>query len=133
MVAGQTAVASFDAGHAAGHTLVDVAPLCFAGQLQGWLCLPAEGSSRSLLDALQPLTDTAGSMMAAWLQESDAGPPPSLTLIRQAMREGGSFVWEWDIHTDVLGDIDEGAVDAGLRGRRDRPHPGRLEPAHPPG
>jgi len=110
VVAGQTAVASFDAGHAAGHTLVDVEPLCFAGQLQGWLCLPAEGSSRSLLDALQPLIDTAGSMMAVWLQESDAGPPPSLTLIRQAMREGGSFVWEWDIPTDVLGDIDEGAL-----------------------
>ena len=33
-----------------------------------------------------------------------------MSLVRAAMRQGGTFVWEWDLETDSLGDIDEGAL-----------------------
>jgi PAS domain S-box-containing protein len=33
--------------------------------------------------------------------------------IRQALQGGGTYVWEWDIDTDALGDIDEGLQQLG--------------------
>jgi PAS domain S-box-containing protein len=30
--------------------------------------------------------------------------------VQAAIREAGTYVWEWDLRTDVLGDIDEGAL-----------------------
>ena len=58
---------------------------------------------------LQPLLTTAGALLAALLERRGDVPLGELALARAAMREGGSFVWAWDIPADTLGDIDEGA------------------------
>jgi PAS domain S-box-containing protein len=43
-------------------------------------------------------------------------PPPRagyIEMMRSALHGGGTFVWEWDIDTDWLGDIDEGLQQLG--------------------
>ena len=79
------------------------------GVLQVALAPPLAGRD-ALARRLQPALDTAAALMAALLEQQGDQPPASLSLARAAMREAGTFVWEWDIVTDVLGDIDEGAL-----------------------
>ena len=59
--------------------------------------------------ALEPLLPTLAALMMA---DADIDVPPLQAglpaLIRSALAGAGSFVWEWDIDNDVLGDIDEG-------------------------
>jgi PAS domain S-box-containing protein len=64
----------------------------------------------AFLRRLRPLQDTAAALLAAWLEARQHAPMDSLSLVRAAMREGGTFVWEWDLATDALGDIDEGGL-----------------------
>lgn len=73
--------------------------------------LPDRPFSRdTLTQRLQPLLTTAASLVAALLEQGGLAPPSSLSVVRGAMREAGTFVWEWDIASDALGDIDEGAL-----------------------
>ena len=87
--------------------------LSCAGQAVGelWLApLPAPVDRQALLRALNPLIETAAELLAAELAQHAQRSPASLALVQAAIREAGTYVWEWDLRTDVLGDIDEGAL-----------------------
>jgi PAS domain S-box-containing protein len=64
----------------------------------------------ALLASIQPLRQAAAALMATLLEQGGQVAPNSLSIIRTAMREAATFVWEWDIVADTLGDIDEGAL-----------------------
>ncbi|MFZ2987883.1 PAS domain-containing sensor histidine kinase [Ideonella sp.] len=87
-------------------------PLMSAGHAVGWLGVQGIALQQRAERAAQiaPMLDVAAALIAAWLEQRGLAPPASLTLARSAMREAGTFVWEWDIRSDVLGDIDEGAL-----------------------
>jgi signal transduction histidine kinase len=88
-------------------------PLTHGGVPVGELTLatgPGRVGRDALAQRLQPVLDTAAALLAAVLEHQGRAQPASLSLARAAMREAGTFVWEWDIVTDALGDIDEGAV-----------------------
>lgn len=72
--------------------------------------VPAGLDRDAYLERMRPLQDTAAAMLAVWLEARQHAPMDSLSLVRAAMREGGTFVWEWDLVTDSLGDIDEGGL-----------------------
>ena len=59
-------------------------------------------------DRLAPALEAAAALMAGWIDQSAPPRIDSLALIRTAMHEAGTYVWEWDIASDALGDIDEG-------------------------
>ncbi|MCK9687704.1 sensor histidine kinase [Scleromatobacter humisilvae] len=59
-------------------------------------------------DRLMPARDTAAALLAGLIEHAGHALPGSLALQRRAMHEAGTYVWEWDLSTDVLGDIDEG-------------------------
>ena len=59
-------------------------------------------------DRLLPARDTAAALLAGLIEHAGHALPGSLALQRRAMHEAGTYVWEWDMSTDVLGDIDEG-------------------------
>ncbi len=59
-------------------------------------------------DRLGPVRDTAAALLAGLIEHAGHALPGSLALQRTAMHEAGTYVWEWDMTTDVLGDIDEG-------------------------
>ncbi len=59
-------------------------------------------------DRLLPARDTAAALLAGLIEHAGHALPGSLALQRRAMHEAGTYVWEWDMATDVLGDIDEG-------------------------
>ena len=59
-------------------------------------------------DCLVPVLDAAAALLAGLFEDAGHALPGSLALMRTAMHEAGTFVWEWDIATDLLGDIDEG-------------------------
>ncbi len=59
-------------------------------------------------DRLAPVRDTAAALLAGLFEHAGHALPGSLALMRTAMHEAGTYVWEWDMATDVLGDIDEG-------------------------
>ena len=70
---------------------------------------PPAGLSRDAWgDRLGPVLDAAAALLAGLFEHAGHALPGSLALMRTAMHEAGTFVWEWDIATDVLGDIDEG-------------------------
>ena len=72
--------------------------------------LPAGTEVDTAAERLRPLLEAAGELIAHWLAVREQAGTDSLSLQRAAMREGGTFVWEWDLATDALGDIDEGAL-----------------------
>ena len=89
--------------------------------LAGWPCshsgtvvgelrtpLPAALSPDEWGDHLAPALDAAAALLAGLYEHAGHALPGSLALIRTAIHEAGTFVWEWDLATDVLGDIDEG-------------------------
>ncbi|HSI57862.1 MAG TPA: ATP-binding protein [Ideonella sp.] len=87
--------------------------LSHAGQAVGELelLLPELGFAReALTQRIEPLLNTASALVAALLEQRGHAPPASLSVARAAMREAGTYVWEWDIASDALGDIDEGAL-----------------------
>ena len=59
-------------------------------------------------DRLLPARDAAAALLAGLLEGAGHALPGSLALQRTAMHEAGTYVWEWNLQTDVLGDIDEG-------------------------
>ena len=59
-------------------------------------------------DRLGPARDAAAALLAGLIEHAGHALPGSLALQRTAMHEAGTYVWEWDMATDVLGDIDEG-------------------------
>ena len=61
-------------------------------------------------------TPVAGAPAEPTRVAGSAGP-----LLRAALRGAGTFVWEWDIPSDRLGDIDEGFEQLGYA-----PRPGRV-------
>lgn len=87
-------------------------PLPHQGQVIGRLqaSLPQGVDPLALAARLAPLREAAAELLAAWLAQRDTPRADARTLMRAAMREGGTFVWEWDLATDSLGDIDEGGV-----------------------
>ncbi len=69
---------------------------------------PAGLSHEQWGERLEPALDAAAALLAGLFEHAGHALPGSLALMRTAMHEAGTFVWEWDIATDVLGDIDEG-------------------------
>ena len=66
---------------------------------------PAEWRSR-----LEPVLETAAALLADLATPNDPARTASFAMMRAAMHEAGTFTWEWDIASDVLGDIDEGEL-----------------------
>ncbi|MGL6109965.1 MAG: PAS domain-containing protein [Rubrivivax sp.] len=69
---------------------------------------------QGLQTRLEPVLAAAAALL---LNDAAAGPtnprPGHTEMIRSAMRGAGTFVWEWDIDSDGLGDIDEGLEQLG--------------------
>ena len=70
--------------------------------------LPAGLAIADWGDILLPARDAAAALLAGLIEHAGHALPGSLALQRTAMHEAGTYVWEWDMATDVLGDIDEG-------------------------
>jgi len=88
------------------------------GQHVGRLQLPGDAAAAEALAApLQPVRECAAALL-----HNDAGGPVStranyVQMIRRALEGGGTFVWEWDIDSDQLSDIDEGLQQLGYGAR----------------
>jgi PAS domain S-box-containing protein len=86
-------------------------PLSRLGQQLGLLQLPG---ATARVDRLEPV---CVAMAALLLNDAGAGEPPAragyVEMIRNALQGGGTFVWEWDIDTDWLSDIDDGLQQLG--------------------
>ena len=78
------------------------------GQRLGTLRLHGAALSADVLD---PVRSAAAALLfndaAAAQSVSPAAPPGALELARAALHGSGAHAWEWDIDSDVLGDIDE--------------------------
>ena len=87
-------------------------PLTHHGSVVGRFeaMLPPGTDRVALAACLVPLFDAAAALLAAWLATREGLRTDAFSLVRTAMREGGTFVWEWDLATDSLGDIDEGGL-----------------------
>lgn len=72
------------------------------------LPLPAGLGIDAWGDRLLPARDAAAALLAGLIEHAGHALPGSLALQRRAMHEAGTYVWEWDMASDVLGDIDEG-------------------------
>jgi PAS domain S-box-containing protein len=104
-------------GHADDGTLT--LPLQRLGTALGRLCLhPGDGlAAVPAATQLQVVTDTLAALLqrgrthlqaAAGAEGASGG-----ALVRAALRGAGTFVWEWHIANDRLGDIDEGFAQLG--------------------
>ncbi|HYP30960.1 MAG TPA: PAS domain-containing sensor histidine kinase [Burkholderiaceae bacterium] len=94
----------------AGEPLQSAWPCSHSGVVIGELRtrLPHGLSHDAWGECLQPVRDTAAALLAGLVEHAGQALPGSLALQRTAMHEAGTYVWEWDLATDVLGDIDEG-------------------------
>ncbi|MFN0185255.1 MAG: PAS domain-containing protein [Aquabacterium sp.] len=98
---------------AAGPMQADTAPLVLPlarlGRAAGLLSLslPAPHDARTWADALTPVIDAAATLLLVRAQPAGEGGAYT-ALVRAALQGADTFVWEWDIDSDVLGDIDEG-------------------------
>jgi len=94
------------------------------GRLQLWGAAAAGRDAARLAAQLEPVRVSAAALLL-----NDAGgdaPPPRagyIEMIRSALQGGGTFVWEWDIDSDGLSDIDEGLQQLGYDGQ----HIGRTQ------
>ena len=88
-------------------------PLSRLGRQVGMLRLHVPDMA-NVADRLEPV---CVAMAALLLNDATAGEPPPragyVQMIRSALQGGGTFVWEWDIDTDGLSDIDEGLQQLG--------------------
>ena len=93
--------------------------------------------------ALTPVTDAVAALLLRSRTKRHAaqasGTSSGGALVRAALRGAGTFVWEWHIPSDRLGDIDEGFEQLGYpqqTGRRTQEdwntliHPGDLDANH---
>ena len=94
----------------AGPPLSTAWPCRHSGTVVGELRLPLPAGLTvdEWGDRLAPARDTAAALLAGLIEHAGHALPGSLALQRTAMHEAGTYVWEWDMATDVLGDIDEG-------------------------
>lgn len=93
----------------------------------GWLALPVQRHGVTLgvlavatggavdLGALAGQIDPVVSALASLLARGqELAHPDQIVvpagLLRTALRESGTFVWEWDLPSDALADVDEGAL-----------------------
>ena len=82
------------------------------GQRVGTLCVHGAAPSAALLD---PVRSAAAALLfndAAAARS--AAQPGALELARVALHGSGAHAWEWDIDSDVLGDIDEALLQLGF-------------------
>jgi PAS domain S-box-containing protein len=83
------------------------------GQTHGVLALATGGTVDlgALAGQIDPVVSTLASLLARGI---DAVPVAQAVvpagLLRSALRESGTYVWEWDLPSDALADIDEGAL-----------------------
>ncbi len=89
---------------AAGAAAIEVSHL---GGVVGRLLVqaPAGGDVARLRDELDPLMPALGALLRACAAPPDAG---HMALVRAALAGADTFVWEWDLDSDRLGDIAEG-------------------------
>ena len=79
---------------------------------------PADTLPQALAAELEPVLQAAAALLL-----SDAAPQPPSTpaghveVILSALRGAGTFVWEWNIESDWLSDIDEGLQMLGYTGQ----------------
>ncbi len=89
-------------------------PLARLGRRVGLLRLGGDAHAASLA-LLEPACETMAVLLVN--DEAAAAPPPArpghLQTILSALQGGGTFVWEWDIDSDGLSDIDEGLQQLG--------------------
>ena len=87
-------------------------PLDHCGRHVGTLLLDANAAVPPA--GLEALCATAAALL---LNDSSTEQPPPRAgytqMIRDALEGGGTFVWEWDLDTDWLSDIDEGLQQLG--------------------
>ncbi len=93
----------------------------------GWLAMPVQRHGVTLgvlalatggavdLGALASQVDPVVSALASLLARGHDTDPAGQSLVpagvlRTALRESGTYVWEWDLPSDALADIDEGAL-----------------------
>ena len=94
-------------------------PLSRLGRPVGTLLLHAAtslgGDARRLGEALEPVRSTAAALLYedGAADQAPARHAGTVEMIRGALRGGGTFVWEWDIDSDWLGDIDDGLEQLG--------------------
>jgi PAS domain S-box-containing protein len=85
------------------------------GRHVGTLHLLGSGPDDAALPArLEPVRASAAALLLNEAAETSAPQRPGyIQMIRSALQGGGTFVWEWDIDTDWLSDIDEGLEQLG--------------------
>ena len=88
-------------------------PLTRLGRQVGLLQLPG-GAASVPAAALQPVCETMAALLLSDRDPAEAPPRAGyVQMIRGALEGGGTFVWEWDIDSDQLSDIDEGLQQLG--------------------
>jgi PAS domain S-box-containing protein len=101
-------------GPGALHTAQSIA-LAHRGQHVGTLLLDA---AADLTDRLEPLRAAAAALLIHDASAEQPAPRAGyIQMIRSALEGGGTFVWEWDVDTDWLSDIDEGLQQLGYDAR----------------
>jgi PAS domain S-box-containing protein len=103
--------AAFVRGPAAGWATL---PLSRLDRPVGTLALESTLGSPELAQRLDPLLPALGALL---LHDANAQPGTGaanlVAMIRAALEGAGTFVWEWDIESDRLGDIDRGLQELG--------------------
>jgi len=89
-------------------------PLRRLDHVVGRLRVQTTGAAGELATTLQPLLPTVAALL---LRDAEAGAGPAdagqVAMVRAALHGAGTFVWEWNVDNDSLGDIDEGLQQLG--------------------
>jgi hypothetical protein len=89
-------------------------PLSRLGRQLGALSLHGDAATVPA-GPLQPVCEAMASLLLSEREPSAEAPRAGyIQTIRDALEGGGTFVWEWDIDSDHLSDIDEGLQQLGL-------------------
>jgi PAS domain S-box-containing protein len=76
--------------------------------------LGSDPDDAGLAARLEPVRASAAALLLNEAAEAPASHRPGyIQMIRSALQGGGTFVWEWDIDSDWLSDIDEGLMQLG--------------------
>ena len=88
-------------------------PLARLGRQVGLLQLQGDAASLPA-GAVRPVCEAMAALLLSERDPAEAPPRAGyVQMIRGALEGGGTFVWEWDIDTDQLSDIDEGLQQLG--------------------
>lgn len=89
-------------------------PLTRLGQRVGLLALELDAAPGSITKLLDPLLPALAALLLHDAQaQPSAGAASQVAMIRAALEGAGTYVWEWDIDSDRLGDIDRGLEQLG--------------------